>query len=93
MPNKRRLSDAEVLAHLRDNTPVNQVRLALSSAIGEAENSVAQRFPPTSVEIRRMEFESLERILKVAEEAGLVQILDLEGAMEAPARQELAPEH
>lgn len=57
------MNDAEVMAELRSNSPLNKARAVLSSAIGEAEQDGMQRKPPGPVEMRRKEFAAVRRIL------------------------------
>lgn len=57
-----RMTDAEVMAAMRADTPLNRARQLLSSAVGEMEQAGQQRRPAGPVEIRRMEFEATIRI-------------------------------
>ena len=57
-----KLTDSEVIALLRGNSPLNAARSALSAEIGKAEVEDMQRTPLTSIERRRSEFEAVERL-------------------------------
>lgn len=59
------MSDAEVSAALRSDTPLNRARAAFSGACGAIEQAGQQARPAGPVEIRRMEFEAVERIAAI----------------------------
>ena len=59
-------TDSEVMALMRSDTPLNRARAAFSSAYGQIEQAGMQRTRPGPIEIRRMEFEAVESILKAA---------------------------
>jgi len=68
------MNDTQVMSHIRNNTPLNQMRTVFSGAIGAAEQSAQQRRAPCPITMRRMEFESVMRILNHAETLGIVTI-------------------
>lgn len=57
-------NDAETMAALRADTPLNRARAAFTSNYGRIEQAYAQRRPPTPIEGRRMEFEAVAAIAK-----------------------------
>lgn len=57
-----RRTDDEVMALLRGNSALNAARAALSGEIGRAEQAGMQRRCPSPIELRRMEFEAVERL-------------------------------
>ena len=69
-----RMSDKEVLALLGEDTPLNRMRRAFSSACARIEQASAQRSPVSPVEIRRMEFEAVAEILALASEQGAPEV-------------------
>ena len=56
------MTDQEVMAALRSETPLNAARRVFSSACGEIEQAGQQRRPASPILIRRMEFEAVRRI-------------------------------
>lgn len=68
------MNDDEVMRHIRENTPLNQVRSVLSGVIGAAEQAGMQRRPQSPVEMRAAEFAGLQRILDAAVRHGLVRL-------------------
>ena len=56
------MTDAEVMAELRSDSPLNRARAAFSGACGAIEQAGRQRRPAGPIEIRRMEFEAVRRI-------------------------------
>ena len=56
------MTDKEVLEALGLNTPLNRARIVFSSMCAKIEQSGMQRKPPSSIEIRRMEFEAIRKI-------------------------------
>ena len=56
------MADAEVMALLAGETPLNRARREFSSATGRMEQAMAQRTPPGPVEMRAMEFDAVRRI-------------------------------
>ena len=61
---EKRMTDAEVLTELRSDSPLNQARKALSGVAGSLEQAGQQRRPANPIEIRRMEFEGVRRIVE-----------------------------
>lgn len=57
-----RMTDAEVMAELRSDTPLNRARAAFSHAWAGLEQAGMQRKPPGAIEVRRMEFEAVQKI-------------------------------
>lgn len=66
------MTDAECMDLLRGDSPKNKLRHVLSGIIGAAEQAGMQRRPPSPIELRRHEFEAVERLLCEAERLGLV---------------------
>lgn len=64
---QQRMNDDEVMAHLRENTVLNRLRQEFSAASARIEQAGQQKRPASPVEVRRMEFEAVVRILKMAE--------------------------
>jgi hypothetical protein len=61
-----RRTDAEVMALLRDNdSPLNKARAQFSFGCARIEQAGQQRNPPSPIEMRRMEFEAVEKMLAV----------------------------
>jgi len=73
----KKQSDQQILRLLQDGSRLANLRRALSSGIGRAEQANAQRHAPTPVELRRQEFEL------ALEVAGILGV-DLSGDMETP---------
>lgn len=67
------MTDEEALQHMREHTPLDQVRRELSGIIGQAEQAGMQSRPPSPIETRKSEFSAVERLLAKAEEVGLVR--------------------
>lgn len=61
---KTRRTDAEVLAELRSDSPLNRARAQFSHGSARIEQAGQQRTPLTPIEMRRMEFEAVERIIE-----------------------------
>jgi hypothetical protein len=57
-----RRTDAEVMALLRSDSPLNKARMVFSSASASIEQAGQQRDPLPPVEMRRLEFEAVEKI-------------------------------
>jgi hypothetical protein len=57
-----RRTDAEVMELLRSDGPLNRARAIFSGASGRIEQAGMQRQPAGPIEIRRMEFEAVEKI-------------------------------
>ena len=57
-----RRTDQEVMELLRGNSPLNRARQEFSSACGRIDQAGHQRTPLSPIEMRRMEFEAVERI-------------------------------
>jgi hypothetical protein len=58
-----RLSDDQVMELLRGDSPLNRARREFSSASGRIEQAGQQRRALTAIEMRRMEFEAVQKIL------------------------------
>lgn len=61
-----KMTDAEIMDHLRANSEFSALRQIFSSAYAAIEQAAEQRRPPSPIEVRRMEFEAVERILRKA---------------------------
>lgn len=59
-----RLSDTEVMAVLRSDTPLNRARAKFSHHAAGIENAALQRRVPGPIEVRRMEIEAAEEITR-----------------------------
>jgi len=57
-----RRTDAEVMAELKSDSPLNKARAKFSNWCGRIEQEGMQRKPAGPVEIRRLEFEAVEAI-------------------------------
>lgn len=57
------MTDAEVFAALGGDTPLNRARREFSSACGRIEQAGQQRSSINPIELRRMEFEAIEKII------------------------------
>lgn len=57
-----RMTDQEVMAALRADTPMNRARGIFSSAAAGIEQENLQRRPAGPIEVRRMEFEAVQKI-------------------------------
>lgn len=58
------MTDKDVIEELKSQSPLNKARQEFSSACARIEQAGLQRKPPSPIEIRRMEFEAVTRILK-----------------------------
>lgn len=56
------MTDQEVIAALRADTPLNRARQVFSGECGRIEQAGMQRRPAGPIEIRRMEFEAVRKI-------------------------------
>lgn len=61
-----RMSDGDVMAHLRGETEFNALRRVFSGAYCSIVSEFEQRRPPSPVEVRRMEFEAVLKVLRHA---------------------------
>jgi len=57
-----RRTDTEVMELLRGNSPLNKARAIFSGECGRIDQASRQRTPLSPIEMRRMEFEAVERI-------------------------------
>ena len=60
-----RRTDEEVMALLRSASPLNKARMVFSSASASIEQAGQQREPLSPIEMRRMEFEAVEKIISM----------------------------
>jgi hypothetical protein len=60
------MTDEWVLAELRSDSRLNAARKEFSAACGRIEQAYAQRKPPSPIEVRRMEFDAVTRIVAAA---------------------------
>ncbi|KKL98094.1 hypothetical protein LCGC14_1827790 [marine sediment metagenome] len=57
------MTDEQILAALKSDTPLNRARQVFSSETARIEQTFQQRFdPPTPIEVRGMEFEAVKKI-------------------------------
>lgn len=59
------MTDAECVALLRGNSKLNQARQVFSSYSARIEQAQAQRNPIGPIEMRKLEFEAVERIVHI----------------------------
>ena len=64
-----RRTDAEVMELLRGKSILNKARAVFSGEYGRIEQAGQQRSPLSPIEMRRMEFEAVERIVAVLVES------------------------
>jgi len=58
----RKMTDDEVLANMRGQTPLDKARRSLSGACARIEQAGSQRAPLAPIDLRRMEFEAVAEI-------------------------------
>lgn len=58
------MTDQEVVDTMRGDSPLNRARRVFSAGSARIEQANLQRRPPDAIEMRRMEFEAVEEILK-----------------------------
>lgn len=63
-----RRTDDEVMALLRSADPLNKARMVFSSWSAKIEQAGQQREPLTPIEMRRLEFEAVEKIASMLAE-------------------------
>lgn len=59
------MTDDECIALLRGNSRLNQARQVFSSYSARIEQAQAQRKPLSPVEMRKLEFEAVEKITEI----------------------------
>jgi hypothetical protein len=59
------MTDQQVMAELRSDSLRNKARAAFSSAAAGIEQACEQRRSPGPIELRRMEFEAVEKIAAI----------------------------
>lgn len=57
------MTDQEVMEALRSDTALNRARRVFSSERGRIEQAGMQRNPLSPIDMRRMEFEAVQRII------------------------------
>lgn len=57
-----KMTDDEVMAELNSDSPLNLARRVFSGEVGRIEQTHLNRYEPTPVEWRRMEFEAVQKI-------------------------------
>lgn len=62
------MSNEEVLTELRSTSTLNRARIALVEGMAEMEQGMLQRKPIGPVEMRRLEFQIIQRIQKILNE-------------------------
>lgn len=60
--NIKTMTDKQIVTMLGSNTPIDKARQVFSSQAARIHNAYLQRLPPTPVEVRRMEFEAVQKI-------------------------------
>jgi hypothetical protein len=70
------VTNEETMKHIREKTPLDQVRTVFSGRAARIEQAGAQREPLGPIEMRGMEFEAVDAILAKAIEVGLVRPAD-----------------
>ncbi len=58
-----KMTDQEVMRALRSNTALNRARAVFSSESAKIDQESRQRRPAGPIEMRRMEFEAVEKII------------------------------
>ena len=58
----RKMTDEEVMAELNTDTPLNRARRVFAGETGRLEQKAMQRYEPTAIEWKRMEFDAVKRI-------------------------------
>lgn len=71
------MTNEETMKHIREQTPLDQVRTIFSGRCARIEQAGAQRQPLGSIEMRGMEFDAVADILAKAIEVGLVRPADI----------------
>jgi len=66
MTHSAKMTDAEVIGHLRQDSDFNELRKLFMSGYASIEQAMSQRTVPSAIEVRRMEFEAVEKILRKA---------------------------
>jgi hypothetical protein len=61
---KNRLTDQEVIELLTGDSAINHARRQFSSYSGKIDQAGRQRKPLSPIEMRRMEFEAVEKIIE-----------------------------
>lgn len=61
------MTDEEVVAELLRDTKLNRARRAYSASIAQLEQAMMQRRRPGPIEMRRMEFEAVKKIVEAFE--------------------------
>lgn len=64
------MTDKEVMEALRADTALNRARAVFSSECAKIEQAGMQRRPAGPIEIRRMEFEAVKRIIAALSDPG-----------------------
>jgi hypothetical protein len=71
-----KMTDQEVLDALVQDTPLNRARRKFSSAAAHIEQAGQQRKPLTPINLRRLEFEAVEKIVTAYGVPALVTVLN-----------------
>lgn len=57
------MTDLELIRELRSSSLLNRVRQLISQSAGRIDQHCRQRKPPSTIDIRRMEFEDAQKII------------------------------
>jgi hypothetical protein len=76
MSEKTRMTDAQVMAELQSDSPLNRARRAFSAASARIDQAQSQRHPISPVEVRRREFEAVQEIVAAAKPEPTMASLD-----------------
>lgn len=60
----KRMTDDDIMQHIRSDSPLNQARAAFASEVAYMEQFLAQN-NPSPIEMKRLEFEAITRIMEV----------------------------
>ena len=60
------MTDEEVMAELKTDSPLNRARAEFSFGAARIEQAGMQHKPPSPIDVRRMEFEAVRKILMAA---------------------------
>lgn len=63
----RSMTDEETLSAINADTPLNRARKVFSFESARIEQALMQRRPPSPIEVRRMEFEAVGKIIAALE--------------------------
>lgn len=68
-----KMTDAQITALMRQDCSLNRARVAFSSACGKIEQGGEQRTPITIFDVRRIEYEAVQLIAEIMNNASTSQ--------------------